>query len=149
MNGRAAIGWQTTLADLSLILFLITAAAVSHRVPRPARPGSPPPVAAAAAAGLRAPSSTAALDPGVPELAIWVAGPGAPPLGQWLAGQARDPRQQLTVLVRYPPAQGPAAAIASATDLLREAGAAGRRGRLVVEPGEGAPRAILAFDAGR
>ena len=35
MNVRMGSGWQTVLADLSLILFMVTAAAVSQASPQP------------------------------------------------------------------------------------------------------------------
>lgn len=133
MTSRNAIGWQTTLADLSLILFLITAAAASHRAP-PTHPVTLAP---------QRPDGRALPSPRAEPLAVWIAAPGAPPLGRWLDGQRGDPRQQVTVIVRYRAADGPAAALATADPLMR---AAGQRARLVVEPGEGPPRAVIAFD---
>ncbi|WP_374414130.1 hypothetical protein [Novosphingobium colocasiae] len=134
MTSRNAIGWQTTLADLSLILFLITAAAAGHRVPRPTHP---------LASATRPPEARALASPRAEPLAVWIAAPGAPPLGRWLDSQSRDPRQQVTVIVRYRAADGPLTALATADPLMR---AAGQRARLVVEPGEGPPRAVIAFD---
>lgn len=125
MKGSAAFGWQTSLADLSLILFLLSAAAL-HGQP-PGKPAPTPP----------APRSE--------PLAVYEAAPGAPPLGAWLAQQAADPRQQLTITARYAPGARDQA-LREALRLLGEAGAAGRAARLVVEPGAGPARVVLAYD---
>ena len=128
MSGRAAHGWQTSLADLSLILFMATAAAVSQQ---PEKPTS--------RAAAVAPS------PQAEPLSVYVAAPDAPPLAQWLRDQAVDPRQQLTITARYAPG-AQARALAEAADLAARAGALGRAARVVVEPGEGPTRVALAYD---
>ncbi|MDE8651155.1 hypothetical protein [Novosphingobium album (ex Liu et al. 2023)] len=133
---RPGTGWQTMLADLSLILFMITAAALSKTSLKPATGPEQP------AAARSDPRPSPQSEP----LAIYVAAPGAPPLAEWLAHQPRDDRQQLTVTARYRPG-GQAAALAEAGRLAAEAGKAGAAARIVVEPGEGAARAVLAFDA--
>ncbi|MGF7153759.1 hypothetical protein [Novosphingobium gossypii] len=122
-----AFGWQTSLADLSLILFMLAAAALhdkpKERAERPrASPQSEP-------------------------LAVYDAAPDAPPLGAWLDQQAVDPRQQLTITARYGPAPGAReAALREAARLLAQAGQAGRAARVVVEPGVGPARVALAYD---
>lgn len=126
MIARAGSGWQTVLADLSLILFMVTGSAVSS--------------AGAARGEAQAPSPT-----GEP-LALWRAGAGAPPLGAWLAVQGTDPRQQLTIVARYAPG-GLAGAIGAADTLAREAGKAGYSARVVIEPGDPGTVATLAYDA--
>jgi hypothetical protein len=68
---RTGTGWQYALADLSLILFMVTAAGVSEAAPDAAPPRSEP-------------------------VAVWQA--GGPPLAEWLAAQPPDPRQQLTII---------------------------------------------------
>lgn len=88
MQVRAGVGWQYALADLSLILFLVTASALARQDHRPPAP-PPKPVAA--------PEAVALADP----VAVWRAGPGAPSLQEWLAGQALDRRQRLTIVARY------------------------------------------------
>lgn len=128
MIARAGSGWQTVLADLSLILFMVTAAALSQASDAPCR--SPPPVPASATA-----------EP----LAVYRPEPGAPPLADWLALQAVDGRQQLSIVAHYG-ASGMAAALDQAAGLAREAGAAGVEARVVVEPGEGGISATLAYD---
>jgi hypothetical protein len=121
MKVRVGTGWQTLFADLSIILFMVTAAAVSER--------SEPPAASAQ---------------GTP-LALYRAETGAPPLADWLAAQSADPRQQLSIVAHYPPG-GQGAALTQARALLDQAGAAGLAARLVVEPGAGGITAALAYD---
>ncbi|WP_347303453.1 hypothetical protein V5740_02175 [Croceibacterium sp. TMG7-5b_MA50] len=79
-------GWQTMLADLALILFLVAASALD----RP-QAAVPPP----------------ALPPHGEPVAIWREGADAPPLTHWLVAEQRDPRLQLTLLAS--PAAGPRA----------------------------------------
>ena len=79
MMARAGSGWQTVLADLSLILFMVMAAAVQQ---------------APAAAN---PPTIAALPTTAEPVAVWSAAPGGPDLGQWLADQPADPRQRLVL----------------------------------------------------
>lgn len=124
MKVRAGTGWQYLLADLSLILFIVTAAALSRTSDGPA----------------------AALSPQGEPLAFYRADDGAPPLGQWLRDQSPDPRQQLTIVAQYAPGRQ-VEALDRAGALAREAGAAGTRARIVVEPGAGGTTASLAFDA--
>lgn len=89
MNARAGSGWQTVLADLSLILFMVMAAAVSQASPE----------AAAKVPALGEP------------VAVWRAGAGAPPLADWLAAAGADPQLRLTIVA---PAREAAAAQALA-----------------------------------
>lgn len=127
MKVRAGTGWQYLLADLSLILFIVTAAALSRTSDGPA---------------------TAPLSPQGEPLAFYRADAGAPPLGQWLREQPPDPRQQLTIVAQYAPGRQ-IEALGRAEALAREAGAAGSQARIVVEPGAGGTTASLAFDAPR
>ncbi len=121
MKARAGSGWQYVMTDLSMILFMITAAAVNEAPARPAMP-------------VKAPTAPPAL--GEP-IAVWRSGPGAPDLRQWLAAQAADPRQRLTVIGS---AREPAAALQLAAN-------AGRPARVVLEAdGEGVPFATLTYD---
>ena len=122
MIARAGSGWQTVLADLSLILFMTTAAAV-----RDAPPATPP---------QRAPQSVN-LPALAQPVAVWTAAPGAPALAQWLAAAGADPRLRLTILA-------PSAAAAQALAL---AAAAGRPARIVLDPDRsGAVQALLGYD---
>lgn len=120
MIGRLGSGWQTVLADLSLILFMVSISAVIR---------TPPAARAAPAQG----------EP----VAVWRAATGGPDLAQWLAAQQGDTRARLTLVIHCPPADA-AAAVAAA---LAAAGAAADDARIVVEP---APtqrlEAVLAYD---
>ncbi len=129
-------GWQTILADLALILFMICASALS------VAEGPASPAVKAEAAPLRAkPAPAVAARPVAPSqqaepVGVWRDGPGAPPLGQWLGDQAADPRLRLSIVVRY--ATGPGgreAALDQAASLARSAGQRAASARLVVEPG--------------
>lgn len=118
---RAGSGWQTVLADLSLILFMTTAAAVSEA------PAEPP-----AAPQLRLPAL------GEP-VAVWRSGPGGPSLNAWLAGEPADSRLRLTLVAA--PSDGPAALAMAAT--------ATRPARVLIEPGlTSQPYATLTYDNG-
>lgn len=135
MIGGRAGGWQTIIADLALILFMVSISA------------STPPAAAS-----RQAAADAAAGAGAPALflaepsAIYRAQEGAPPLARWLAGQPRDPRQRLTILARHRAGAEPAAAAALA--LAAEARAQGHAARIVIEPAAADDLlAMLAFDA--
>lgn len=121
MIARMGSGWQTVLADLSLILFMVTATALSDS---PAK--APPP----------APLALPAL--GEP-VAVWRSEPGGLSLEDWLASQAADPRQRLTLVAA--PADGPI--------MLNRAAQLARPARVLIEPGlSGPPYAALTFDRG-
>jgi hypothetical protein len=144
-------GWQTILADLALILFMICASALS------VAEGPAPAADKAQAAPLRlpvAPSRPAASHPVAPSqqaepVGVWRDGPGAPPLAQWLADQAGDPRLRLSIVVRYAPQSGGrAAALDQAAALARAAGPRAATARLVVEPGAQPGASVaLGYDA--
>lgn len=131
MIARMGTGWQTLMADLSIVLFMITAAALGQNGGEggnaPSRPA-------------QAPSQRA--EP----TAVYRAGPGVSPIGDWLAAQPRDPRQMLTIVSTYAPGKENAA-LDLATRLAREAGAVGQVARVVVEPGQGEATATLGYDA--
>jgi hypothetical protein len=138
---RTGSGWQYILADLSLILFMVTAAALASSDNAPAHtPSTLQHVAGVPAAGNRP------LSPQAEPLALYRSAPGAPSLGQWLHQQSADSRQQLTIVAQYAPG-GQAEALSQAAALARDAGEAGARARIVVEPGQGGATASLAFDA--
>lgn len=124
MKARAGTGWQYLMTDLSMILFMITAAAVGEAAPEPPPRAARPP----------APIAPPAL--GEP-IAVWSGGTGAPPLPQWLAAQPRDPRQRLTIV----------APLGASAEALQLAAAARRPARVLLEPGtSGAPFATLTYD---
>lgn len=119
MNARASSGWQTALADLSLILFMVTAVAVNER---PAPHAAPAPV----------------LLPALGEpVAVWRSAAGAPGLRDWLRDAARDPNLRLTLLASADQAE-------AALTLVAEAG---RPARIVIEAeGQGSVAAVLTYD---
>ena len=120
MIARAGSGWQTVLADLSLILFMVMASAVNE-APASA-PAAPLPPAVLPALG----------DP----VALWRQAPGAPPLKDWLASSGPDPRLRLTIL----------AAPDAAIEALALAAGAGRPARVLIEPGGNGISAALTYD---
>lgn len=114
---RTGQGWQTTTADLALILFLVvTAAGTGVRADRPQRVQRPATVAAP-----------------TPLAGVYRSG-DSETLTAWLGAQAIDDRQVATVLVRH---DGTAMAQSMERGLayLAEIDAAGREGRLVLEQG--------------
>lgn len=119
MITRAGSGWQTAMADLSLILFMVTAVAVNER---------PGPRAAPAAIMLPA--------LGEP-VAVWRSAAGAPGLRDWLRETALDPNLRLTLLASADQAE---AALALAAG-------AGRPARIVIEADARGPvAAVLTYD---
>ncbi|MFY7838313.1 MAG: hypothetical protein ACOVQ0_18735 [Novosphingobium sp.] len=129
---RAGTGWQYALADLSLILFLVTASALSmsgKAAPVPAPPQQP-----IAAALESAP------------VAVWSAADGAPPLAEWLGQVGSDPRLEVRVVVRYSDGEREAA-VAQALQLAVAGGARASRARVLIEPGERAGASVSLFYA--
>ena len=119
MIARAGSGWQTVLADLSLILFMVTASAVSQARDDPAAPAG----------------GFAMADP----VAVWRPSPAGPTLAQWLSVQQPDPRLRLTLFVH--------ALAGGEGDALRLANATAPDARVVIDREPGPPlEAILAFD---
>jgi hypothetical protein len=129
MTGQVSSSWATILADLAIILFMITAADLSNaEIARSAAEPSPAAVTTA--------------EP----VALYRPGGSAPPLGRWLAEQPRDPRQQLTIVVRYRAGEADTMA-AEGLRLVSQAEAAGRDARLIAEPAERSDTAVvLAYD---
>ena len=119
MNARVGSGWQTVLADLSLILFMVTASAVLQA-------GDDPP----------APSGGFVMaDP----VAVWRPSPSGPTLAGWLADQPTDSRMRLTLFVHAAAGEEGAA--------LRLTAAAAPEARVVIDREPGPPfEAILAYD---
>jgi len=126
---RAGTGWQYALADLSLILFLVTASALAQANSAPKAPPPaplPPPIAAALSS-----------EP----VAVWSAGAGAPPLADWLAQVAADPRLEVQIIVRFSD-KGRDAAVAQAVQLAAVGGPRASSARILVEPGERAGASV-------
>ena len=137
---RGGHGWQLILADLALILFLLTLSALpaaeaetgrrlaARAVREETEPGEPRPEIA-------------------PAQALFRPVPGAPGLGLWLASQAPDTRTTLTIFATHAPG-GEAEAWARASALAVEARGAGARVRTIITVGkEPDLYASLAYDA--
>lgn len=125
---RAGTGWQYAIADLSLILFLVTASALAHA--GGGKPATPPPAAHPVAPAIES-------EP----VAVWSPGPDAPPLAAWLAQVGNDPRLEVRIVVRY--AGGARKhAMTQAQDLAGEGGARAAKARILVEPGERAGASV-------
>lgn len=125
MIPRLAGGWQTTMADLALILFIVSVAGLQ---------------------GAKEEKSATDLPAQGEPTAVYRARPGAPPLDLWLAEQAPDARQRLTIVAQYRSGGAEAAAL-QAVRLAAQAGAAGSAARIVLEEGDASgPTAFLAYD---
>jgi hypothetical protein len=139
-HARGGQGWQLILADLALILFLLTLSALP----------------AAEAENGRRLAARAAREEGerdeprpeiAPAQALFRPVPGGPGLGAWLGTQAPDPRTTLTIFATHAPG-GEAEAWARAGELAAEARAAGARVRTIIMAGSQPDLyASLAYDA--
>ncbi|MFM7377494.1 MAG: hypothetical protein ACKO1O_05100 [Erythrobacter sp.] len=140
--GRVGHGWQLILADLALILFLLTLSAL--------------PTAEAEAGrqlAARAVQEKTARDSARPEAEIAAAQAlfrpvaGGPSLGAWIKMQSPDPRATLTIFAVHAPGRE-AEAWARAGALAAEARAGGARVRTIIAAGQEAEiYASLAYDA--
>jgi hypothetical protein len=121
--------WQLVLADLALILFLVTLAALAAS--SPAGQASPP-----------SPSQHFA-----PSQALFRPVPDGPSLSQWLARQPQDRRATLTIIARHT-LDDAAESWERAARLAREGQAAGANVRVVITRGATSELyASLAYDA--
>jgi hypothetical protein len=139
-QARGGHGWQLILADLALILFLLTLSAL------PAAEAETGQHVAARAA--REETDREEPHPEIaPAQALFRPVPGGPELGAWLAGQTPDPRTTLTIFATHAPG-GEAEAWARAETLAAEARGAGARVRTIIMAGkEPDLYASLAYDA--
>jgi hypothetical protein len=137
---RSGPSWQVILADLALILFLLTLAALP---------------AAEAETGqkladreARAKDARALINPEIAAAqALFRPVAGGPTVAEWLAAQPHDPRTTLTVFVRHRPGEE-AAAWATAKALAGDAQAGGVAVRTIITAGDEADvYASLAYDA--
>ncbi len=131
--------WPLILADLALILFLVTLTGLDGEGRQAADPG----VMALARGGSRQMVADAQV---APAQALYRPIAGGPSLREWLASQPHDPRATLTVFARY--ALGNEAAIwAEASALSREAAGAKLAVRTILTRGaESDLYASLAYD---
>lgn len=124
MIARAGTGWQTLLADLSLILFMVTASAVDIRH----KPDKQKPEAA--------PTQTPVLPALGEPVALWRAQPGGVKIADWLDVAGADPRLRLTIIA---PSGEAAGALALSGEVNRPA-------RILIEPGAQGIFAALTYD---
>lgn len=123
-------GWLTTLADLSIILFMITAADLSNAQVQKDRPREMVEAVTTAEA-----------------VAIYRPEAGVIPFGEWLAMQPADDRQRVTVLVRYT-GTDEQQLIRAGLNLAEPAEQAGKSPRMIVERANRADVvAMLTYDA--
>ncbi|HSJ78775.1 MAG TPA: hypothetical protein VK913_08595 [Erythrobacter sp.] len=137
---RGSHGWQLILADLALILFLLTLSALP---------------AAEAESGRRLADREARDKDARPAQRAEIASSQAlfrpvaegPRVGEWFRSQPRDPRATLTIFATYDQG-GEAAAWAKAQAMANEARASGARVRTIIAAGaEADVYASLAYDA--
>lgn len=141
--GRTGHGWQLILADLALILFLLTLSALP-----PAEAETGRQLAARAAQEKAAREEDARPRPEIAAAqALYRPVAGGPSLGAWLKAQAPDPRATLTIFSVHAPGEE-AEAWARAEALAAEARGAGARVRTIIATGtEAEIYASLAYDA--
>lgn len=140
--GRGGSGWQMILADLALILFLLTLSALPAAEAETGRQLATRAVQEKTARETARPRAEIAS-----AQALFRPVAGGPSLGAWIASQAPDPRATLTIFATHP-AGGEADAFARAKALAAEARAAGARVRTIITAGQEADvYASLAYDA--
>lgn len=140
--GRVGHGWQLILADLALILFLLTLSALPAAEAEAGRQLAARAVQEKTAREAARPSAEIAA-----AQALFRQVAGGPSLGAWLETQTPDPRATLTIFAVHAPGEE-AAAWARAEALAAEARARGARVRTIITAGEAAEvYASLAYDA--
>ncbi len=137
---RPGPGWQLILADLALILFLLTLSALPAAEAERGRK-----LADSAASDKDARGAAVAEIAASQALFRRVA--GGPSLPEWLANQPNDPRATLTVFVRHRPG-GERSAWETARTLAQEADASGVPVRVIITAGQADEvYASLAYDS--
>lgn len=139
-QARAGHGWQIILADLALILFVMTLSALPAAEVESGKRLADSKASEREARGLGRRAQIAAAQ------AIYRAVPGGPGLGAWLASQQPDPRATLTIFATHRTG-GEAGAWARAEALANEARSAGTPVRTIISAGESEELyASLAYD---
>jgi len=136
MTFRDPTGWQLILADLSLILFLVTISALADASDESEEQGI-------------APDQNHGGASVAPSQALFRPGPNTPSIEQWLAQQPRDPRATLSVIATHR-GGGEQQAWDKAQALARRARETGVVVRVLIQPADRSDLyASLAFDAPR
>ena len=138
MTRSGGAEWQLVLADLALILFLVTVSALATMDEAGSDLGL---------AGSPALSSAEADRFSVaPSQEVFRPTPLGPTLGEWLARRQRDPRVTLTVFAQYTLDER-SEVWEAAQALANDASASGFAVRVVITPGEASDlHASLAYD---
>lgn len=137
---RGGHGWQLILADLALILFLLTLSALPAAETTSGRRLADREARETDIKGTIQPEIASAQ-------ALYRPLPEGPSLSQWLADQAPDPRATLTIIAAHRPG-GETAAWTRAQTLANEARAGGTRVRTIITAGaKDEIYASLAYDA--
>lgn len=137
---RTGNGWQLIIADLALILFLLTLSALPAAEAESGR-------RLAARAVQEKAARDAALAEVAPAQALFRPVAGGPSLGTWLAAQTPDARATLTIFASHAPGRE-TQAWARAAALAAEARATGTRVRTIITAGRQSDLyASLAYDA--
>lgn len=142
---RNANSWHLILADLALILFLVTAAALSAGSGSQANDGET--ISGEAISGeAKPPATPPPSNPVAPSQALYRADPGLPTLAQWLADQPRDPRAALTIVAQHAPGEEDSA-WSDARAMAATASAMGVRARVIIREGDASDlHASLGYD---
>ena len=141
LEGAGGSGWQLILADLALILFLLTLSALPAAEAESGRKRADRAARGEEARAFPATAEIAAAQ------ALFRPVSGGPSLTQWLASQPGDPRTTLTVFARHRVGEE-SAAWQAARQLAAEAQARDLPVRIIIAAGEATDLyASLAYDA--
>lgn len=149
MTLRDANGWQLILADLSLILFLVTVAALAEQTGE----ADAEELAGDARRETQSENEITGGRPAAtiaPAQALYRQARGGPTIGQWLAQQPIDPRATLSVIATYRAGAEQEVWVDAQALADQARTASGVKVRIVIQPGEDRDLyASLAYDAPR
>lgn len=136
--------WQTLLADLALILFIVSASSLDkeYMAERDGVEQDGTEHIGDVQAGVVAATQNAL------SLSIWRNVANSPPLGEWLEYQLEDPRMSLVITAEYA-GEDRSAAWSAASNLASQADVAGVKSRIEMRPGDaGLASVSLEYDGG-
>ncbi len=132
MTGNGNNSWLVPLADLSLILFIVTGATLAGSLGKAREDDVEPRLPGGIAQGVAA--------------SIYTDAAGGPSLAEWLAQYRAGPGEQLTIEAFHTPADR-AAVTSRAEELAQQAIAAGQPPRVIVQPASATRiMALFAYD---